>query len=222
MATIDKLTHFHNFNTDFTDSIGSKDGTPAGTVINTSTPLVGAGSADLDGNNDDIDFGLGTAFLPAGARSISFWFKLKSAKQQYLVSCNNPEMVVWIDNVASRLYVDGSTGAAYIPFTHNTNKHHLVFTDDNAGNYTAYLDNSLKSLTPFGNLGSQANFKVGKGVTAVFLDSLFDAMAIGDSVFDASDVSFLWNGGAGIEIPLPTVAAQKFAGMFGIGRLGLR
>ena len=200
MATIDKLTHFHNFNEDFTDSIGSKDGTPNGTVINTSTPLVGAGSAFLDGSNDDIDFGLGTAFLPSGARSISFFFKLHTAKDQHLIGCDNPRMIIWISHAVGRIYVYGSgLNAKFFPFSYDTDKHNLIFTDDSAGNHTVYLDNVSKSLITSGVLSAQANFKVGKVTGGPYLGAGFDAMAIGDSIFDASDSSFLWNGGAGWE-----------------------
>lgn len=201
MSTIAKIKHFYPFNTDFNDTIGSVNGTPSGTIIDTVSPLIGTGSAFFDGLDDDIDFGPGTGILSSGARSISFWFKLHINKIQFFVSCNNPEMEIAF--VGNKIYVDGSNAsAAYFPFTYDTDIHHLAFTDDNAGNYIAYLDNVLKSLTLSDTQGSQANFIVGDNSFGFFQAARFDAMAIADSVLDAADVSFLWNGGAGIELPV--------------------
>ena len=218
MSTIDKITHFYNFNTDFTDAVGSIDGTPNGAVINTSTPLVGAGSADLDGLNDDIDFGIGTALLSSGARSLSIWFKQKSEQDQYLFSCDNPRATAWIGNSVNRIYFHGAPSlAGWIPFNYNTDKHHIVFTDNGSSTYTIYLDNVLIGYTSEATTVSQVNFIVGSGITAVYLDALVDALAIADSVFDAADVSFLWNGGTGWETGEELVALISRSRLVNLG-----
>lgn len=212
MATIDKLTHFYKYNTGFTDSIGITDGTPSGTIINTSTPLIGIGSAELDGLNDLISYGLGSILLNSGTRSLSAWFKLKTLKDQHLLGCNSPEMEAWISNGLSRLYFDGSGGLAeYCTFNSDLAKHHLVLTDDGIGGLNVYMDNVLQSLTASGTLSSQANFQVGKVTGGVHLSSFWDAMAISDEVFDAADVSFLWDNGNGWE---PDMEANGFPFFF--------
>jgi hypothetical protein len=104
--------------------------------------------------------------------------------------------------------------------------HYFVTRRNGNGNDVDFFVDGVKKTTAYNGTIPNNPFTpdlIGmRGDIFYDYDGKLDEVGFWDRAITDDEVAELWNGGAGIEIGVAAEAAQKIAGIFGIGKLGLR
>ena len=201
------------------DSHGSNDLTDNNTV-GQGTGIIGDG-ADFERTNTDEYLSYndtGGVFNPSGDFSISLWYKLESTGNACLVDYGNDASSGWLiqDEASNRIFVrrDTTTGNKDVTYTHtqDTSWHHLVVVSDQGSTLKIYYDGTERSSIANGGTGdgTTGEFKIGallNGASYVNeMDGVIDEVGFWSRALSASDVTALYNSGAGLpyEAAAPT------------------
>ena len=221
MALIDNLIDSYHMNGDWLDSVGSNDGIPTGATFDTVNKKLGSASGNFDGIDDFVDIGSSLGAALGFDMSISCWVRFTA------LSGNNT-VVIGSRNGAANLGFEvgalndgkiilqsfGSSSLGYRFGTSNVGDnsfHHAVAVRDGI-NYYIYIDGSREDgtfQTLAGSTASPANTFIGDSdAPGNLFKGQIDEINIWDRALSASEVTELWNGGAGIELPAAIVAGN--------------
>ncbi len=177
------------------------------------------GAVDLDGVNDFFTVSGGLA-ITNQSFSTSYWVKLGRAREQYVLGQGD----IGTFSQALHIGIKDSTGKATFAFyaddltvsnakaRDTANYHHYVATfDAGTDKQTLYIDGAVagsRTTARGAFLGSGAglnDFWIGRRWTAepYHFDGLVDEVAVWNRVLSSTEVTALYNGGAGLEIPIP-------------------
>ena len=225
MALTDSLQAFYSFNSDWTDSINSNDATPTGAIIDTSVKLVGAGSAKIDGIDDRARVTNHATIDITGDLSISFWLYMNSwtffpsilmkARTGVDEGGNKVQYGFYINSsgVAGKLRGLLGNGSANAQPQTDSNLTlatwcHVVLVRGGS-TVTRHIDTVAQAVTGTlsGNLHTNSfDMDIGHDIrypgSQRVVGANIDALGIWDKALTAGEISELYNGGAGIELPL--------------------
>lgn len=217
MALEDGLIASYHMNNDWFDSAGSNDGTPAGATFDTVNKKLGSAAGNFDGIDDYADVGSALSSVIANDMSISLWFRGVTDSTNRMVfgsrgGVGDLGVEVGVLNTAlgSKAFIQvfgasDSGSRLGISNVRDNSFHHIVVVRDGI-NFYIYVDDSredgvLNTMT--GSASTTSNTFIGKSEASAGMGKgQLDEINIWDRAISASEVSELWNGGAGIEIPV--------------------
>jgi hypothetical protein len=179
MALVDGLNGLYHFNTGFTDASGNgRDLTNVGAVIETVSPILGAGSADYDGLNDHSHTSIGTAASDTEGQ-IAFWYNSPDNTGDHTIvafdnGVSNVDMILlrMFSGVMDFFIYTASTVRLHLtfPIPAVDQDHCIIFGVDASGNYLTvdgtpttptYLTGNASTSFWLNNGASFANLRVG-------------------------------------------------------------
>jgi hypothetical protein len=225
-AWIPSLDTAGNGTTTVNDLIGSNNGTltnmDAATDWVADTAAGGVRALDFDGTNDHVVFNADTIIDYSLPFSVSFWTFLRSFNIGY------PQPIALRTTGSHALEVDFSNDSNYLGITFGSastiqrrnnvaaatylnNWRHVVLTYNGGGsttaaNYTLYDNGAVSSTTASGAYGalSQRTELGGRGNGIHWVNGRQDDIRVWNVELDATDVAYLYNGGAGRGIVAST------------------
>ena len=150
--------------------------------------------------------------MGTGSFTLAAWIKIGSTLDQNIVSYGTDSFGYSLFQNGGALIVrigDGTFGKnAGGQFNHNNGNWHLVVgTADRTNNIlTCYIDNvsenpqSIATVTGSTNTAT-GGFQIGALDAAFFLDGTVDEVGLWNRVLTSTEISHLWNGGAGTTYP---------------------
>ena len=193
-----------------------------GTLVNGTTygtGIINQGFS-LDGVNDTVDFGNVLDFDGSTPFSISCWINgssLGSTTKIFLAKCSNTTPfngytfgVTSAKNVYFQLSNDANTNFLAIINTatlSDSTWYHCLMTYDgskSSSGLKVYVDNALNTQTIFsdtltGSISNTKSFKIGARDNGFFYGGLVDEISVFNRELTASEVTQLYNGGAGLQ-----------------------
>jgi len=213
---------WNNFVAYFTGDNTPNDakGTYTGTLVNGATYTTGKinNGFSLDGVNDYVDFGNTFDFDGSTAFTFSFWMNLSnltdktiigkwnSANYGYLFFLISGKLRIALSNNVSTnlLRVDTvnslTTGFKHIVISYDGSK--------NVSGLTVKIDNNLQSLTTLnntltGSISTTDSFRISPNVVGLnYMVGIIDELAIWNRVLTSTEVTEIYNAGAGKQYPL--------------------
>jgi hypothetical protein len=200
------LVAYWPFDADFEDKVGAHDGTGVGNAaITTSGAMLGGGALALDGAGDYVNIGDDTL---AGDFSLSLWVKPENLQNGSGTAGGNglilgdPDNLDWI-----RLQLDGitlkwngmSTSLATSPgFVNNSWQHFVLVRSGSAVN--VYRNGVVVATCAKTDVFTPDC--IGRKSTDNFYKGAMDELAIWSRALSADEITSLYNGGAGVAIPV--------------------
>lgn len=164
--------------------------------------------------------GLGVTMGAGGAYSVMFWVKLKSepgigTQFRFLdwrsTTGNDGYLFPDYRNASGTLRfnwaISGSSDITYNVALGSTNWHQIIVTADAANAALLYLDGTQIMSTTKGTFSANDNFFFGitrELDSAQSANCLLDMGAVWSRAITSSEVTQLYNGGAGLQYPFPT------------------
>lgn len=245
MALIDGtklIVHANNNWTDFSDDPATADVNGA---TFSSPGKLGSHEGDFDGINDNVDYGNPSKLQIIGDITIACWSKRRADQQadlilwkanSYGLSYGGP-VAQGLNKPALSLYLGGWQNLISPDAVDDVDSHLIIGTYDGTkmrlfvdGIYktevarTAAIGNDTHKLS----LGS---YELNSGSRGLYANILGDEFVIWNRAISHGGVSLgqqatgevaeLWNSGDGIEVGVEA-GGQKIAGIFGVGRSGIR
>ena len=159
-----------NFNSDVLDKSGNgRDGTVDGMTYDTTTPIIGSGTGEFDGINDDVEIdvdGAKSGILDATVGTVALWVRLTAPLEElkYLFSVTqggvaHPVNDQWaimfrgdtatneiqafaFDNEVLILNARNQTSGIF-----DSNKHLIIIRAKSSGDLEILIDDDLKTIT---------------------------------------------------------------------------
>jgi len=215
------------WNSDFTDAIGLNNGVPVGAIIDTVNKKIGAGSAFFDGINDKINVSDSADLDSTSGLSVSCWVRRLSTgavhailskynaaggdQRSYLFRINSNNTVRFqvaeTGSGSSIQYID-----SVVTIT-DTSWHHCVGTRDVSTGIKIYVDTVVNSAaaTISSIFAGTSDMQIGVsrqiGTDNWKFHGNIDALAEWKNrAITSAEVAQLYNGGAGLEMPVAGVA----------------
>lgn len=234
MALTDQLVAYYKLDEasgNAADSVASQTLTNVGTtpytacLINNGADFgtVDAHSKKLDRTTDGFGVDLGTAY------SLSFWTKVRTAPGSGLTR----RFIDWRSTAGTSAYLlcdyNNNAGTLRLQINSsgtNTNYNitlstssftHIVVT--RGSGITLYVNGSSVATGTAANSGAGANFTIGNatGGTSVGMASYIDEVGAWSREISASEVTSLYNGGAGLAYPLTVSTPRPRKALLGVG-----
>jgi hypothetical protein len=188
----------------WSDSVGSANLTNNGGVT-VGTSKVGAGSAELDGTNYLSNNTPALLSTFEGNFSLSYWFNADN-QLTFPVSCGRT-------NTGFTTQVGGSDFNVYYnnllittndqDYTDNT-WHHIVVTVDRSGNMELFTDGISRGTVDISaaSVPTISGFQAGRFESGtIYYTGLVDEIGVWSRVLTSTEISDLYNSGAGITYP---------------------
>jgi hypothetical protein len=223
MALFDGLQALYHTNDDWLDSSDNgNDGTASGAIFDGTDEKLGSHCGSFDGVDDYVS--ASGADLPTGAasRSVSFWLRAPNMAQGNKsimgwgvhAAAERSFMVMGLGNLTSRKigFWGGGVDFESVTTLSDDTWYHIVYTYDGTTG-RIYINDSLdNSMVQALATGTGSNFYMAdlQAVMTPF-NCLLDEVAVWDRVITASEITELYNSGAGIEIVEPTVEEDASA-----------
>ena len=235
MALTDNLIASWHMNNDWTDSAGSNDGSATGATFDAVNQKLGSACGNFDGIDDFVNIG-DTSDVDFGASdfSIAIWVKRaeNGRTQQFIAKDAGGIDRQFLMNfqVANTilLFYWKSDDTAVFQATNATiadTNWHMIVGQKIGGVFKIWIDNvdqAMGALT--GSHGtmkaSSADLHLGSRQTVGFegyYKGLQDAGAVWSRGISSAEIAELWNGGAGIELPISVGAAPSMLSLLGVG-----
>jgi len=227
MALTTELTHYYSTNSDFSDDVGSNDGTDTNTPTYTTGKIskaftcASASSQYTSVANNTLPWGTNTV-------SINMWVKLSS------VSGLNALLMVARSGQGMNIYYDGTNMVFSKPNvadcyavwsgSEDTSYHMWTFVTDGTsmriyldGNSTPFATNANTAnwvapstdTLPFGAYKSAGSLQAGW-----YLGGQLDEIGIWTRAITTTEISELYNSGDGFAYPFTTANTTNFFQMF--------
>lgn len=216
MALTDDLTAGYNLDGNSTDVLGANNGTD--TNISYSAGKVGD-AADFNSGSPSKIVLPSSVLISSTAFSISFWFKTSTTTAQLLIDndvfpsirCYAIRISETVSGKLSIYRFNTSQGFINEVFHAGSgyadgNWHHAVFTFSTTNGVRIYVDNG----SPTTNADTTANYAAGSNNTTFgqnvessggAFNGSMDMVYFWDRELTSTEVSELWNGGAGLQYP---------------------
>ncbi len=226
-ALTDQLTHYYNFNANSTDSVGSSNGTD----VNSPTYATGkigngffcasASSQYTDIPNNVFPWGTNTV-------TINFWMKETSATvglDAFFMVARTGQGVLLYNNVTNFDFAKPNVVSTNYLWTGiDTNWHMWTWVADGAG-MRYYLDgnstpvasnaNATNFTDPLGDNIPLCAYRSGGTIQAGWYhNGAFDEMGIWTRALSTSEISQLYNSGAGLNPVAPAASSPTSFGFF--------
>jgi hypothetical protein len=216
MVTTDNLVSYYKLDEssgDAIDSHGSNDGTVNGATQGVTGKINNCYS--FDGVNDNVQ--INDVTTSDGTWSVSLWFNSSASDADKLLfdSYSSGSNRNSIRHIAGGNFEAVVYNVAYkIDDWSNVNDgewHHVVVINNNSG-ILVYLDNDKKidttgTASDIGTVTAIASNRVGSSTNP--FDGKIDEVGIWDRALDGTDVSDLYNGGAGLAYPFAEEAVAQ-------------
>lgn len=225
MALATNLVAYYKMDGNSSDSVGSANGSDTGITYSSGNGKINSGAGFVFASSSRITFASPNA-LNGLSKSISLWFKtLDSTHECYLFNgsnaTNNTVLSILRLNpgTVSFLDIDGG-GSNSLTTTASYNDgawHHCVSTVNTAGTgYTIYIDGvSVKTFTAGSartGLSVIANTATGNRAWETpgtsFFDGAIDEIGVWSRELTSSEVTTLYNAGAGNQYPFVEVTTR--------------
>lgn len=222
MALSDNLVSYWKLDetsgTTATDAAGSNDGTVSGATVGQSGIINYAYS--FDGTNDYISFSNRLADA-SGAFSLSFWVYVTSTTSGSMFHQRGSSLGDWsVYYLAGIVRFDtftGTSGTGTYDFDSTTSLtlnqwNHIVITKPTGLNPTIhiYVNNSSEAITSIvGAVGGGTGYRIGtRGDSSFDFTGLLDEIGVWTKELSSSEVSQLYNSGAGLAYPFAADSTQ--------------
>lgn len=218
MALIDNIAGYWKLDE---SSGNAADATGGGTTLSNSNVSYSAGKinngANFNGSNSSL---AASSSISSGPFSLGFWFKTSSSSQQVLF--NNPDFPggsstqgYVLINAGQLTAISGSGGSSLtspLSTYSDGNWHYCVYTCG-AGTGRLYVDGTQVSTASQTQLAFNYYPFLGRNNNGNYLNGSLDEVGVWSRVLSASEVTELYNGGAGLQYPfitttLPTVVTD--------------
>ena len=222
MALTDNIQAYYKFDTDSSDSVGTNDGT------DTSMSYANAGiidnSATFNGSSSRISFSPITSLTTSF--TVNFWINrtgtvgtvqvpIQLGRQTnfiwfYFTTGNNFRLVE--DNIAD--YASSITIS-----TSGWNMITVVKSTDTGTNLTYYLNGAAAGTASIGSVSTPANnayfgsYSVNNSTFLYYFNGRLDEVGIWDRALSSTEITELYNSGAGLTYPFSTTAIKTVNGL---------
>ncbi len=204
------------FDSDYTDSTGTNDGTLVDTVttgnavIDTTTKKFGAGSFAMGDNQDRTSISETVLTNDADGYAVSLWLKQTASNDSGIaIGQGGPTNLMWKNN--ARYFFKANDQQVLIDLTGDTEWHHMVFVNNAGSGSTLYVDNVAQTDV----LDQAFTFdRLGAGYTMWGLVGNLDEVWIFDSALSGAEVSSLYNSNV-----VPEPATMSLLALGGIAML---
>jgi len=206
MALSTNLIHYWKLDGNSTDSIGSQSGTDANITYSATGALIGQ-RAGFNGTNSRIVM---SGYAPTLTNfSLSLWFYVTATSySQRIVGTRNG--TGWeIITSGTKIDIYGNNGSNFFIETTNTVNlntwNHIVITDNGTN---LYLNGTPTNGSIPVNANSNLTFGIYAGdlFTGPYTGNL-DEIGIWSRALTSAEVTTLYNGGAGITTPFPSLSS---------------
>lgn len=225
MALTDNVYAIWHLNSDYLDSSGNGNNlTNVGSIFDTVNKKLGSACASLDGTNDYLNAGTSLSDVlksKSTAWSVSLWLKTADTTGFIMDSRENPNPSDEVRCSTGGVFTYDNDGVGETGVTASTSLtdddwHHLVYTcsasvieiwvdgfSEDTGDVSGVNDLTLNDIAVFGARRlNGGNYSSGH---ANYLAALLDEINVWTRVItDAEIGTDLWNGGAGLELTMPT------------------
>lgn len=223
MALTTNLVAYWKLDGNSNDAVGSNNGTDTGITYSSGNGKIVQGAGFASGSSSKIIFA--NAVSGSGDYSWQFWLKHTSTETS---------MMLFSQAFAGSYFfaqINGGSGPAKFQFAdsgdvsfstsgtpdlHDGGWHHVVITKSNL-TWVVYVDGAVDTnFTATINTSYSANalnFGTYGGGTGNFYTGALDEFGIWSRALTSTEVSQLYNGGAGLAYPLSTTAIKTINGL---------
>jgi hypothetical protein len=148
------------------------------------------GSWEFDGGDDNINFGLGSSFLPSAPFTVDIWVRQDDNDTCFFYSCNTPSMMTYYS--VDKLYFDGGAGddGQYITFIRDTNWRNIIWVNpatSGADDDSYYIDGVSVASVAAGGVSSQGDFLLGGRYSGLMLGGAIGNVKIYNKALTAAE-----------------------------------
>jgi len=209
MALTDNLVAYYKLDGNSNDSVGSNNGTDTSVSYSSSYGKINQG-ANFNGSNSKI---LISGYNPSDNFTIQAW-ALYKADNSTIIGSNKTFLYFRSDNKLEFPYTSSGTSPQVISdssVSYN-NWYHVVVTIS-SNTIKLYINNVLKSNVSYtGSLvsGDNTGYIGTRDVSATWFNGYIDELGIWSRALSPTEVTALYNSGAGLQYPFTTNTSAFF------------
>lgn len=220
MALIDNIRAYYKLE-DTSDSAGANTLTNSGTVSFATAGKIGNSAGTFNGVNQRLSRSDAMGFTSTSTNTYNLWVKFNAAGGYLFDAHTNSGASKrhLLYNATDRInsYINASdasvsTGAGSI----TTGTWYMLTLTHNSGAYELFLNGVSKGTATVGGTGGAGNlFSAGNAADSFGapMNGLVDEFGVWDRVLTGTEITALYNSGAGLQYPFTTTAIKTINGL---------